>query len=544
MLLLGMFAWAPTLFPGYWQTIQGFVPIFNVGQTAAIAGVGVAPDLWRGAGSATNLLAQPWVVLGLDPATAVRLAFLLAFVIGSCGVYAWLRPYLGDRAAGLAGLMYVLQPIFLTTVYVHGSLADALVLAWLPLALAGLAASARRRPLEGAAVALIAIIALWRTQAGLAVLAALLLLAYAILVERHWAPTLVVLTGSGAALVTLLPLWSLNAPSPVIFADHFVTPAQLFDVRWAQAPSTAGWGDRYPFQLGFAAIVFSVLGLWGWIVTRRGAGSDSAQLAAHSYRILPERLLAFAYAGALLLVLLSLPWSAPLWQVTGADRLLTYPWEILLLAAPLLAVTAGALPLLLRGFLDDVALPAPAVDAGSASGSIPLVAPATALGALSWRTPVYWVVLVALVVLASYPYLQPAYLAVQPPARPAAMFGTNQLAILAADLKQEEGQAALDVTWQVLQPLASDDNIFFQAIVGEGKDERVVAQLDAPPAGPDRPPTGWQPGEVLTGRYVLDISAAPPGEPLRYYFGLYNWQTGARLPVDGGIDDKLVLHAR
>ena len=35
----------------------------------------------------------------------------------------------------------------------------------------------------------------------------------------------------------------------------------------------------------------------------------------------------------------------------------------------------------------------------------------------------------------------------------------------------------------------------------------------------------------------------PTGAPLRYYFGFYNWRSGQRLPVDGGIDDKLVLHA-
>ena len=39
LLLLGVFAWAPALYEGYWQTLQGFVPIFNARQDAAIANV-------------------------------------------------------------------------------------------------------------------------------------------------------------------------------------------------------------------------------------------------------------------------------------------------------------------------------------------------------------------------------------------------------------------------------------------------------------------------------------------------------------------------
>jgi len=498
LLLVGIFAWAPALYPGFWTTLQGFVPIFNVGQGAAIAAIGVAPDLWRGTGSATNLLTQPWVILGFDQTAGVRFAFVLAFVIGGCAMYAWLRPALGDRAAGLAGLVYMLQPIFLSTVYVDGSLADALVLAWLPLALAGLAGSARSRSVEGAAVAVLAIMALWRTQAGLAALAAVLLLAYAILVERHWVPVLVVITASGAALVSLVPLWSIGAPAPVGFAEHFVTAAQLFAVRWAVAPSIPGWQDRYPFQLGFAVLSYSALAVWGWaVVTRRSLAS------------LQARLLGFAFLGSLLLVLLTLGWSAPLWQISGAERLLIYPWQILLLAAPLLAAAAGSLPVLLPDL----------------------------------SSPAYWTVLVALTALASYPYLAPTYTTVQPPAKPVAMLGTNQLAVLAADITEADGKAALDVTWQVLQPLATDNNIFLQAIAGEGEREQVAAQLDTQPAGADRPPTTWQPGEIFTQRYTLDIAQAPPGEPLRYYFGFYDWQSGERLRVDGGIDDKLVLHA-
>lgn len=507
MLLLSIFAWAPATFQGYWQTAQGFLPQFNAGQPSTVATVGVAPDLWRGAGSAANLLTQPWLILGQDATTAVRLAFVLAFLLGGCGIYAWLRPLLGDRPAGLTGLVYMLQPIFLFTVYIQGSLADALVLAWLPLALAGLSAAARPRSLEGAAVAVIAILALWRTQAGLAAGASLLLLVYAVLVERHWAPVLVVIAAAAAGFASLLPHWSLVAPATAPFADHFLQLHQLFDVRAGAANTgAAGWRQGYPGSLGFPVLLFGALSLWGW-------WTATSALAASQ-----RRLLIFAFGAGLLLVALSLPWSASIWSLSAADRLLTYPWQVLLLAAPLLAVVAGSLPFL----LPDLA-------------GAPL-----------------WSILVALVVLASYPALAPAYTQVQPPARPVAMLGANQLAVLSAQLEEvaagaaepasQARQATLEITWQVLQPLASDDNIFFQAVTGAGADERMVAQLDAQPLGADNPPTSWQPGQVLGGRYSLDLTDAPDGEPLRYYFGFYDWRDGRRLLVDGGIDDKLVFY--
>ena len=68
-----------------------------------------------------------------------------------------------------------------------------------------------------------------------------------------------------------------------------------------------------------------------------------------------------------------------------------------------------------------------------------------------------------------------------------------------------------------------------------------MAQLDAQPLAGARPATSWRPGEILAETYTLDLSNAPADTPLRYYFGYYDWRDGQRLPVDGGLDDKLVL---
>ena len=145
VVLVGVLAWAPATYPGYWQSLEGYIPVFNVTQGGAIASVATSADLWRGAGSATFLLAQPFLLLGFAPVEAVRAVFVLAFVLGGLGVYAWLRPIYGDRAAGLSGVVYIFLPMVLATVYIRGSLSDAMILALLPLTLASTSAYASSR---------------------------------------------------------------------------------------------------------------------------------------------------------------------------------------------------------------------------------------------------------------------------------------------------------------------------------------------------------------------------------------------------------------
>ena len=502
VLLLSIFAWAPTTYPGYWQSTEGLVPVFNALQTNAIANVATAPDLWRGTGSATFLLVRPLLLLGISPLAAVRIIFAICFLLGGLGIYVWLRLRTDDRSAGLAGVIYMFLPICLATVYVRGSLSEAMIMGLLPLTLAGISTHAITRSVGAASIVVIALLWIWRAQAGLGLLVTLFLLLYVVIVEQNRLTLLVVLVSGLAGITSLIPIWSVQAATPVNFDQHFVHLFQFFQNSWQVAPSIPGWQDAYPFQLGFAGLGFSTVAFWLWrIAPNRRSGAPIG------------RLLGFGFIGVLILVVLSLPVSAPLWQWSGAQRLLTYPWQILLLAAPLLAVTAGSLPALNRE-LSGVA---------------------------------YWSVLIALVVLSSYNYLSPSFISVRPPLTPVAVFGANHdFIILAATLTESEEPhtATLEVTWQVLRPLPFDDNVFFQALSGEDAALTVVAQLDRQPLDGTRPATGWQPGEILTDRYQLDLSASPTRDNLRYYFGYYDWRDGVRLPVNGGLDDKLVLRGR
>jgi hypothetical protein len=213
------------------------------------------------------------------------------------------------------------------------------------------------------------------------------------------------------------------------------------------------------------------------------------------------------------MVSLSLGWAAPLWAWTGAEQLLSYPWQVILLAAPFLVALAGSLPALHREF----------------------------------ATPVMWATLVTLVILGSYGDLTTQFTQVRPPAAPVAIFGEQQnLVILSAKVTEHDGpsQAELQVVWQVLRPLDFDYNIFFHALTGSDDNPAIEDQTDLPPLENGPPATQWRPGEIFSATYQLNVPPQPTGANLRYIFGFYDWRDGQRLPVDGGIADKLVLYGK
>jgi hypothetical protein len=173
------------------------------------------------------------------------------------------------------------------------------------------------------------------------------------------------------------------------------------------------------------------------------------------------------------------------------------------------------------------------------AGSLPLLAPS--LGERS-----YWATLLAVVILAGFPYLTPDFTPYQPPSLPVAVFGDGaDLVLLEATVAEiaapdGRGSAELSVIWQPQRPLPFDYNLFFQALRAAGDGYEVIAQLDQQPLV-ERPASEWQPGEIFTATYGLALPVDPNAANLRYYFGYYDWRDETRLPLMGG-DDKVILY--
>ncbi len=554
--LLPLLAWAPLAYPGYFEFHSGFLPIFNLNDLMRHpVDLGWAPvvgqpyDLLRGDGALPYRLAALLHVLGAAPVAAVKLVFGASLLAGSLGMYGWARRRLGPWPALLAATVYVYLPVVLATIYVRGAFAQAVFLGLMPWVLwaADAALSGSRAGAVGLALGLAA--AFW-TQAGLALWLAAIVLAYLLVLPRdrmgagasgtreqvgeprppllkqaatagesRFKPAGTALAGWAGGLVFgllgLLPVvlqhgW--GGSTYVSFSDHPVYPFQLLAAGWGTGPSIPGPDDTLTFSLGAVAFGLAALGLvLSRLAAQRQAGAEDGSHTPTP----PHPHTSFHLVAVLLLVALSTTLAAPLWRLLPfLARTLTYPWQLLLLAAPWLAWLAG-----LGGYALLERWPAEHRN----RGAIPLFA-----------------ALLTVVLLGAYGDLHPTAVTAPVPDAPVAVFGDNEVALLSAVTAGPPGPGGhitLLARWQALRPLSQDYTVFFHAL---GSDGQRWGQQDTMPQDGKLPTSQWRPGQVVQDRYQVILAPdAPIGGDYRYLLGLYRWQTGERLTI--GTDDKVVL---
>jgi hypothetical protein len=558
--LLPIFVWAPLTYPGYFEFLNGFSPIFNLDNLLhGGQGLGWVPlfgqpyDMLRGEGPWPYVLAAPLRALGLPGVSAVKIVMFAAIMSGALGAYAWARRSLGPWPGLLASATYVFWPLGLATIYLRGAFAEAVFLGLLPLTC--WAADAAREPKRvgaraGLALALAA--AIW-TQPGLALWLAPMLLAYILLVpllsrgrQRVQAGALLAwLAGLLAGALGLLPAavshGSLGSGTYVNFSDHFVFPHQLLQAGWGIAPSLAGPYDTMPLQLGLVACGLAVVGVvlvssGSEVRLRQHRDAPYADGAGGSTIWVPVAL-------ALFPVILGLSFAGPLWRALPfLSRTLTYPWQLLLLSGPWLAWLAGVGGLALASIV-PAAIAARGVAQASAAAGEQDTAPVPADGARTSR-PAHAVPLFAglivLALLGAYGDLNPPSTPAFVPERPVAVFGDNQVALLDAQVSGAPGPGnvvTIRARWQALRPLDRDYTVFVHAI---GPDGAQSGQMDTMPRGNKFPTSQWRPGTVVDDEYRIALKpGAPAGTTYHFALGLYQYQTGQRLPV--GAADQIVI---
>ena len=114
--------------------------------------------------------------------------------------------------------------------------------------------------------------------------------------------------------------------------------------------------------------------------------------------------------------------------------------------------------------------------------------------------------------------------------------------LLGYDLSLERQTLALTLYWRCQAPLPTDYTTFVH-VLDATEPGSIVAQMDRPPAGGAYPTSLWEPGEVVRDPIRVPIPAEVPGGDYRIVVGLYDFATGARLPVAGSLDGNVTLAA-
>jgi hypothetical protein len=507
VILFSLFAASPLAGPQYFfdahdaRNTVFFLTEFDAALRDGVWYPGWATDQALGYGYPTFVLIPPLAyyvaegvhLLGATKVAAVKATFALATLGAGLAMYLYARQVMGRRRGFLAALVYVYIPYHLVDIYVRAALAEYCAFVWMPLALLAFQRLAQQPSARRLGLTALALGALWLTHNPTGLTFTLLLAAYVLYhllaARSSWAQCLrraaascagaFLGLGIAAALVlpNLLERTYINPEQWVRagydYALHFLQPAHLFSPAWGYAPGTPGTEGVMSYQLGAVAIILATV----------------ATLAALRHRARPagERgLILFFAVASLLVTLLMMPVSAPLWEALPIAALLQFPWRLLALTAVTLSILSGFA-------LDTRGQPAPGVPAH-------LHAPTLILGLVA--------------VLASWPYTLPQY-------TPTPASAEGPLLSIEFELEYEDMRGM--TAWSEEMP--PDSPLVAQYLAGEAL---ITAEALAPGASVEMIRTAGASDELRV--------RSPAGTTLLFYTYYYpGWRVyvdGQRLPDD------------
>ena len=104
--------------------------------------------------------------------------------------------------------------------------------------------------------------------------------------------------------------------------------------------------------------------------------------------------------------------------------------------------------------------------------------------------------------------------------------------LLGYDLRADRIQAgetlALTLYWQALTQMDTSYTVFTHLLDQEG---RIWGQKDSVPGGGQLPTTSWVEREIIEDWYEIEVSRDAPAGEYVLEIGMYQWETGERLPV-------------
>ena len=425
-ILLSLFAIGPLMQPGYfWGAHDArhsvyFLFEFNKSIQEGILwprwgpdwGFGYGYPFWNIYGPLTYFVGEGAYLLGLDYVSAVKVVFALSVLASAAAMYLFVRRLLGRPAALLAGLVYVYTPYRLFDLYVRADLAESLSFVFIPLVLwgffelvdrprlsaligtglayAGLVLTSNAAlllitPLAGLFVATLLLLRLWDERGGLRGQGLFAMLRRPL--SLGFPPALGLGLGIGLSAVFVFPLlleinyvrldqWT---GGRFAFGGDFVYVFQLFSPHWGFGASIPGPDDVPGFQIGLVPVALFVL---SFLATPRIAEANV------------RRVVRFFQVMVLVVAFMMTPISEWVWRTIPISSFAQFPWRLGLLTTTGLAVVAGAV--VATGQRVNEAT-GQREDAARAKNALPHPSSLVDLSL---------VILAALIILGSYPYLR------------------------------------------------------------------------------------------------------------------------------------------
>ena len=99
-----------------------------------------------------------------------------------------------------------------------------------------------------------------------------------------------------------------------------------------------------------------------------------------------------------------------------------------------------------------------------------------------------------------------------------------------------EGNLRLLLYWQADATPEADYTVFVHIVDGSGA---LVTQKDNMPREDTFPTTHWKPGELIDDLHLVPLPPDLPAGEYQVVIGLYDWQTGERLPVHSPSSEEI-----
>jgi len=360
VLVLSVFAWAPLVGPAYFLDAHDAPhSIFFLNQFDQALRDGVLCPRWGvdfalGYGyplfniysTLALYVAEAFHLVGAGLTGAIKLTYIVAFVLSGLSMYAFGKRVLGEQAGLLAAVVYMYAPYRLLDIYVRSAFAEFCAYSFLPLILLLFYDLAERQSVRSLVLASLGYAALFLTHAATAFVFTMLLVPYVAFlmlsrIRTGWGRTLrlaglslsAALFALALASVFLLPMivekgyvvegqWTQGSFG---YAKHFVYPSQLFSPYWGYGYAGEGLEDEMSLQLGMAATMLTIAG------------------AAYSLRrgVRGRGQIAFFLVASVVVVAAMMPAAQRLWEALPLAAFVQFPWRLLGLAALTMAFLSG-----------------------------------------------------------------------------------------------------------------------------------------------------------------------------------------------------------